>query len=371
MNKHSIHIAKKPDKILTKLIILSAFVSLFFFFILCSLSQTVSLPYSNEMLKASGIMADAISIIQKHCEENGIEIDETIDPNKTGLIGPELTGLTTTLGHADVKRTTTNPNMAGLIVHLMKQAGVQKRDTVAVGCSASFPALMIASIAACKAIEVHPVVIISLGASSFGATRLDFNLLDIYGLLYEKGIFDCLPAAVSLGGEKDIGELYKNEDKEKLIKQIADTFIPFLYQEDLRKNVKQRMDIYMGITGNGNISAFINTGGNYANMGTSSLILNMKPGLNVNAQLPPVEQRGVIFEMIAQDIPVIHLLFIKGLALNHNLEWDPIPLPEPGKSRIYESSGNVVFLVITAVYFILLFILILYGYSKKDPKKNK
>ena len=361
---------EQPKKNVKKIIIFAAFLSLLFFFATFRFFPRETLTYSDEMLEASEIMNNAISVTRQYCIENDIKIDEAIDPNQTGLIGPEMTGITTTLGHLDAKRTTTNPNMAGLMVHLMNQAGVKNGDTVAVGCSASFPALMIASISASKALDVYPVIIISLGASSFGATKVDFNLLDIYGLLYEKGIFDSLPAAISLGGEKDIGELYENEDKEKLIKQISDTFIPFIYQEDLRKNVKKRMDIYRGINGKRNITAFINNGGNYANMGTSGLILNLKPGINKNIQLPPVEQRGIIFEMASNNIPVIHMLFIKGLALNYNLEWDPIPLPEPGESRIYGRSNNIMFLGVVIIYFILLLLLIFFGFSKEERAKS-
>jgi poly-gamma-glutamate system protein len=279
-------------------------------------------------------MEKAIAIVGSDYVKSGIEIDETIDPNHTGLVGPENSELTTTLGHLEAKRTTTNPNMAGLIVHFLHQASVAAGDTIAVGSSASFPALMIATLAAAQVMEVYPVVILSLGASSYGGTNLDFNLLSICQLLLRADVFTIQPAAISLGGEKDIGQDFKPDIKERLLKQIQSSGIPFIYEPDLQKNVAARMKIYLGNSSAGRISAFINIGGNYANLGTSELALEVKSGLNKNISLPAKSERGVLFEMAAQGIPCIHLLFIKGLAMKYGLPWDPIPLPKPGASEL-------------------------------------
>lgn len=292
------------------------------------------LPYTDQMLSAARLMEKAITIVGSEYEKSGIKIDETIDPNHTGLVGPEISELTTTLGHLEAKRTTTNPNMAGLLVHLLHQAGVAAGDTIAVGSSASFPALMIATLAAAQAMEVYPVVILSLGASSYGGTNVDFNLLSIYQLLLHAGVFTIQPAAISLGGENDIGQDFKPDINERLLQQIRRSGIPFIYEPDLQKNVAARMKIYQGHSSAGRISAFVNIGGNYADLGTSELVLAVKPGLNRNISLPAQSQRGVLFEMAAQDIPCIHLLFVKGLVLKYGLPWDPIPLPKPGVAKL-------------------------------------
>jgi poly-gamma-glutamate system protein len=77
------------------------------------------------------------------------------------------------------------------------------------------------------------------------------------------------------------------------------------------------------------ISAFINIGGSHVNLGTSDLALALKPGLNTRMEIPEKPERGVLFEMAAQGIPCIHLLFVKGLAIEYGLPWDPTPLPAP------------------------------------------
>jgi poly-gamma-glutamate system protein len=312
-------------------------VSLTVFVMVQIFSPKRPLPYADQMINAARLMEKAVSIVGSNYVKSGIEIDETIDPNHTGLVGPENSDLTTTLGHLEAKRTTTNPNMAGLVVHLLHEAGVVAGDTIAVGSSASFPALMIATLAAAQAMEVYPVVILSLGASSYGGTKVDFNLLSIYQLLHRAGVFTIQPAAISLGGDKDIGQDFKPDIKKRLLNQIQLSGIPLIYEPDLQKNVAARMKIYQGNSSAGRISAFINIGGNYADLGTSELVLEVKPGLNQNVSLPAKSERGVLFAMAAQDIPCIHLLFIKGLVMKYGLPWDPIPLPSP---RALELSIN-------------------------------
>ena len=78
-------------------------------------------------------MQQATTSIAQFCDHTGVSIDASIDPNGTCLIGPEYTALFTSLGQAEAKRTTTNPDIAGLIVHLLTVAGVAPGDTIAVG----------------------------------------------------------------------------------------------------------------------------------------------------------------------------------------------------------------------------------------------
>ena len=365
--KNRIYSLKDQNKILKRTIVLAGFVSIIFYLILLLFSPEKSFPYSNEMLNAAQIMEETISVIRDYSDEHGIEIDEVIDPNRTGLIGPEFSQLTTTIGHLDAKRTTTNPDMAGLIVHLLHQVNVESGDTIAIGSSASFPALMVASLAAAKAMNVYPKTIISLGASSFGATKTDLNLLDIYDLLLDKDIINIKPIAISLGGDKDVGETYDLDFKNRLFAQIQDGKIPFLQEPNLVKNTIKRMKIFNGDSFDKPVSAFINCGGSYANLGTSSLVLKLLPGLNGDFEIPSQEERGVIFEMAVQNIPIIHLLYIKGLVLKFGLPWDPIPLHKPGDAGLYNSRtfNTIQFWIIFLTYLSVLALLILFHLKKK------
>ncbi len=297
-------------------------------------------------------MERAIAAVARHHETAGTPIDEALDPNRTGLIGPEYSPLFTTLGQLEAKRTTTNPDMAGLVVHLLRRAGVSAGDTIAVGVSASFPALLIATLTAAEAMGVHPLAILSLGASAYGATRPELNLLDIHALLLSEGVVGTAPVAVSLGGAGDVGADFDPAFRERLLQQIEMSDVPLIYEPDLRANVARRMAIYLGGP-EGRVAAFVNIGGADANLGTSPLVLRAEPGLNTELALPPPAQRGVLFEMAARRVPVIHLLNIRGLALRYGLPWDPMPLPEPGTSRLRDDAGarGLRFWLITAAYF--------------------
>jgi poly-gamma-glutamate system protein len=201
---------------------------------------------------------------------------------------------------------------------------------VAIGSSGSFPALTIASLAAAEAMNVEAVTILSLGASGYGATRPELHLLNIMEVLLREGVLKTQPAAVSLGGERDTGRDYSPQLREILLKQISKSGIPLIDEPDLRLNVAARMALYGADPGHSPISAFINAGGSFANLGTSNLVLKLRPGLNRSVALPPRRERGVLFEMAARDIPIIHLLYIDGLARQQNLPWDPSPLPGSG-----------------------------------------
>jgi poly-gamma-glutamate system protein len=302
-------------------------------------------------------MERAIAILRQEYASRGLHFDDAIDPNHTGLVGPEYTDITTTLGSVEAKRTTTNPNIAGVIVHLLQEAGVQAGDTVAVGCSASFPALLIATLAAAEAMDVHPVVILSLGSSSYGATRSDFTVLDICEVLMRKGFVNIPPVAVSLGGAGDIGRDYEPETRDRLIGRIRKVGIPFLYEPDLQRNVAHRMALYFGPTLDRRITAFVNIGGSYAELGTSPLVLKLEPGVNTYAAIPAAnETHGVVFEMMEHHIAVIHLLHIKSLAMKYGLPWDPIPLAQAGAlgKPQAESTLRTSAEIIAAVYFSLL-----------------
>jgi poly-gamma-glutamate system protein len=115
--------------------------------------------------------------------------------------------------------------------------------------------------------------------------------------------------------------------------------LPVVREKTLADDVRRRMDIYAAAAGGAPIKAFINVGGSWANMGTDSRVLELMPGLTEVAAIPAPAKRGVIQEMAARGVPVIHLLFVKGLAERYGLPWDPVPLPKPGEGEIFRAGG--------------------------------
>ena len=314
-------------------------------------------------IRAATMMERAIASLREDALSRGQLFDDALDPNHTGLIGVEYSEITTTLGSLEAKRTTTNPKMAAVLVQLLQESGVSAGDTIAVGCSGSFPALAIATLAASQAMGVHPVVILSLGASSFGATRTDRTLLDIYEAIRKQEDFNIQAAAVSLGGADDVGSDFEPEVRQKLIDKIRQSGVPYIHQADLQQNVAERMGIYFGSSSKRRIAAFVNIGGSYADMGTNPAILKLEPGVNKQMTIPArEEEHGVVFAMAKRHIPVVHLLHIKGLALKYSLPWDPMPLPVvTGGGDLHSSSGfNGVTMTLTGAYFSLIVLVFVY-----------
>jgi len=355
-------IPKKDSGKYGRTILLLFLVSLVFFLLVGFFPFRKGEAVQLQMLEAAEFMKEAVAAVKKCQTEQGLILDRNYDPNQTGLIGLGFSPLTTSIGNLESKRTTTNPNFAALVVLLLKEVGVAAGDRIAVGASSSFPALIIAVQAAAKTLDLEPLMICSLGASQWGANKPDFNWLDMQDCLSKSGIFDFQPVALSLGGEGDTGEDMSPEGRAFLTEEIETSGIPFIQEPDLGRNVKARIQLFEKSAGSKRIKAFINIGGSWANMGLDSSVLELKPGLARIRRLPPREKRGVIFEMAERGIPVIHLLFIKGLVERYGLSWDPVPLPDPGKGGVYQLARvkQPGFLFFTAGYFLLTGLLLVF-----------
>ncbi len=336
--------------------------SILFFVLAKSFPSREAAKAKAEMIRASEIMAKAVDTIRECRGGKDLILDKSIDLNQTGLIGLEFSTMTTSLGSLEAKRTTANPNFAALLVLLLNEAKIESGDAIAVGASSSFPALLVAVLSAAKAMNLKPIVINSLGASQWGANNPDFHWLDVQNCLLNAGIFTAIPIAISLGGEGDEGKDMSSEGRSFLINEIRESGIFFLHEPDLVSNVEARMRLYEEKAGEGKIKAFINIGGSWPNMGEDPEILKLRPGLVKIKKLPPAEKRGVLFAMAALNIPVIHLLYIKGLVDRYGLSWDPVPLPQPGKGKIYQLvwKRQTSFLFLAVAYLLLVIVVMVF-----------
>ena len=326
-------------------------------FLLCALFfARKPLRTRDEMVEASRLMEEAVAAVRNCREALGIPLDRESDVNRTALIGLESSSITTSLGNLEAKRTTTNPNFAGLIVLLLHQAGVGRGETVAIGASSSFPGLIIASLCAARAMDIRPLLICSLGASQWGANHPEFHWVRILDCLQGSDLVKGRPVALSLGGDQDQGRDMSPEGRALLVRAAAETGLPMLSEPVLERNVEERLRLLQLAAGGSEIRAFINVGGGYANMGTDSDILKVTPGVAACSRIPPPSRRGMIFELGARRVPVIHLLYVKGLCERYGLPWDPAPLPEPGEGRFYGQKEVTprVFLFLAGAYFLLI-----------------
>jgi len=354
-----------------RFLLINGLIGIGFMLAVSLLSNASGKPESPELRRAAEYMEQSLKIIENYCIQHQINTNNPEDPRHTGLIGPEWSEITTTVGDPEAKRTTVNPNFAALITHMLQEAGVKRGDTIAIGSSASFPALLIASLCAAKALDLHPLIIISFGSSSYGASNPDFTLWDIYHQLLEHHIIDFKPVAASFGGEDDTGSEFDKGITDRIRISLQEAEIPLISENNLQKNRTTREKFYFA--GNPHrIKAFINSGGGYANIGSSPSVLNIKPGLIRRALIPTVDQQGMIHSMLLEKIPVIHLLFIKGLAQKYHLPWDPVSQPKITEQSVQFKSGHnaglLLFSLIGLLWFAGMMIRyrMLYNSTKRD-----
>jgi poly-gamma-glutamate system protein len=298
-------------------------------------SQT---PLRREMIEAARLMARAEAAVRDCRAAKGFPADERSDPNRTGLIGLETSAITTSLGSLAAKRTTTNPDFAGLVVRLLSEAGVRKGDVVAIGASSSFPALIIATLSAARVMGLEPLVILSLGASEWGGNIPSFNWLDMEECLQRAGLLDVKLIALAVGGDEDIGRDMSPAGRELLRARIKGSGIPFIEEPGLRANVEDRLRLYEETAHGRPLKAFVNVGGSWANIGTNAEVLKLRPGFLSDVFIPAPGERGVLQAMAARKVPVIHLLNVRGLCERYGLPWDPRPLPAPGAAGLDRRS---------------------------------
>ncbi len=305
------------------------------------------------MVAAAELMEAATVAIRDCRLALGVELSPD-DVNRTGFIGVRYSPLTTTLGDLAAKRTTTNPNMAALLVRLLYEAGAERGDAVAIGASGSFPALIVATLAAAHAMGLHPILICSLGASQWGANDPRFTWLEIEDCLVAAGVFPetYRAVAVSLGGDRDAALELDLEVRDALVAAVASRGARFLYEPDLGRNVAERVRTYDAHAEGRRIAAFAGIGGNWADMGEDPAVLTLQPGLNVLTVVPEGPGRGVALAMAAAGIPLVHLLNMRGLTTRYGLPWDPSPLPRPGEGHMvtYSSRPLFPFHVLAGVY---------------------
>lgn len=329
-----------------------------------------------EMTTAAQKMQHLQQAVRQEMLRRGIEIDKTVDLLDSGLIGLEWSGITTTLGQLESKRTTVNPDFAALLVKLFKEAGLQKGDYVAANCSSSFPALNLAFIAAADTLELRTIMVTSVGASMYGGNREDFTYLDMEQYLYEQHLIQNKTVAYSLGGAGDIGKDFEPEVIERIQERLDSYGLRFFYEADFEKNLAKRYAFYtdaalLTVTQNDAsqndgaqnaavrnnvpphdagwkpqaylgttvlphpIKAFINIGGNLLSLGEYNDIIDTE-----KVRLPdstPITT-GLVGMFLQAGTPVFYLLNIKRITLYYQLPFDPITLPEIGTTPIYYHS---------------------------------
>ena len=288
--------------------------------------------YAQTQLEASELLAECFDHVKSYKEELGIPLAQE-DYHQTGMIGESYTGITTTLGAVEAKRTTAWPDMGALCVRLLYEAGVRPGDTVGAGFSGSFPGMDLAVIAACQAMDVELIYISSVGASTYGANNPELTFPEMAHRLVEDGVLETDSALVTMGGGDDVGRDMDPALREDILSRLTAAGLTVAEEPDYARNLELRQRLYQQ---EGPIRCFVAVGGNVTSMGRGETGIDLGQGvLSPEKMVRLTEESGLVQRYLSQGIPVINLLNIKQLAADYGLPFDPARWPEPGSSAVY------------------------------------
>ena len=291
--------------------------------------------YYDTQVQAARQLERCFAAVKAYKQELGIPLSEE-DLHRTGMIGQSYTGITTTLGAPEAKRTTVWPDMAALCVRLLNEAGVKPGDRVGAGFSGSFPGMDLAVVAACESMGVELICIPSVGASTFGANDPELTFPEMMCRLYEDGLIETWPAAVTMGGADDVGADMDKVLAADIRQRLTALGLTPVELPDFQENLRWREDVYRQL---GPIDCFIAVGGNLTSLGRGEDSTDLGQGVLSQAKAPRLhEGSGLVQRYQADGLPVINLLNIKQLVADYDLPFDPVQWPEIGTSAVYFDS---------------------------------
>lgn len=308
----------------------------------------------SQMVFAAKSMTRAIREINSSRENEDIPMDQKITPSNSGFIGIEFSQITTTLGNLEAKQTSTNPDFAALLVHWLIQLKLNPGQKAIIHASGSFPSLSIAAIVACETVGIEPIVFSSAGASSFGANIPDLTYWDIESYLWQKGIIKHRTQYASPGGNHDNGSSFWEGGMEIIQEAAVRNQLDLIMPNSLKDAIERK---WVFLERFKPIGVFINIGGNQAALGNNRCSLNIPNGL-IRKPLGCSESRkGLIHCFNEQNIPVIHFLNIRNIALQNGIALTPSIHQKPGQSSLYYEEKKSLWLPI--ISFVLILVLLM------------
>jgi len=262
-------------------------------------------------IKSARIMREALDLTSSYSKQIIELTSDNYDRFDSGVIGVDSVSspMTTKEGSLNSKVATTNPNFSALFIELLSEidsslVDVSIQDTIAVGYTGSFPGANIALLSACKAVNIYPVIISSIGSSSWGANQLDLTWLDIEKYLF-RDFFDYKNYAISLGGDGDAAIELSSEVIVKLKNKIISNNYNFIEAPSLESSINERMKIYHNASKS--YKAYISIGGSAASLGDSTTMKMYLPGINYQKDPEMVESivNALDEDLIDMDIDTI------------------------------------------------------------------
>lgn len=343
--------------------------------------KTVKNRYYDLQIEASELAQKAMDAIKTKKQELNIPMSDK-DIYESGMIGGPHTkkewyfpgmGIITTEGVLSAKRTAVNPNFAAVYIDMFKEAGLKENDQIAIITSGSFPTLNISALAAAQTFGLKVCLMSSIGASTYGATDVEFTFFDMAEYLYQEGIIKYRIDYVSFGGANDDGKEFDTDIYNQIKQRIDESGIPFLQESNFTQNVQKRTELILQKCPNTKL--LISVGGTLVAMGEGSAVASTYKGLvkptyqNTHKNIDE-SKMGLLDTFLRKDIPVVQMLNIKGIALDYGIEYDPVNLPTIGTGKAYyETSYNMIVPILSIVISIGLLVFY-FIYNKKTLNRR-
>ncbi|MDF1558765.1 MAG: poly-gamma-glutamate system protein [Bacteroidales bacterium] len=276
------------------------------------------LPYRDTMEEAVALTEKMFGVIERLKQDRNIVSDAHSNVPNNFMIGDEWSDITTTLGSLEAKETSTNPDFAALIVRLLHEAGITGGEKVGVIISGSFPSLAISALTALQTMGIEPVVMSSMGASTYGANQSGATWIDMETAL-RRGGMKFKSILVSAGATGDNGTGLSPEGMAIIGNAANRNRVDLYIPENLQESIMRREAIFRAA----NISLLINIGGNEAALGDCAHALGIPNGLNYEMNHCDDPDRGLISRLNEAGIPFINMLDIKDLASRYGIAISP------------------------------------------------
>ncbi len=242
------------------------------------------------------------------------------DPWNCGLIGPEWSGITTTLGELSSKRTACNPAWAVQFSRWFRELGLKPNDHIALYSSGSFPGMMLNAIVAAEAMQLEPLLLVSLGSSTWGANHPESPWPVLAAELRRNGFIHKRADYYTLGAGGELGHGLSPEG-EALLREAADKAgVELLTASNLQEMIARKTQLLEAFQP----KLFISIGGSQANLGDSDEVLRLPPGLIPGSQ-GDLAGNGVIGAAVRAGTPVIHMLNIKSISNRVGIPYGSYP----------------------------------------------
>ncbi len=270
--------------------------------------------------------------------QSGSAATEASDPRGCGLIGVEWSAITTTLGDLSSKRTACNPAWAIQFSRWFRELGLKPGDPIAIYSSASFPGLLLNALAAAETMDLKPLLIVSLGASTWGANHPDIPWPVLATELRRGGFIHHRADFYTLGAGNETGQGLAPEGVALLRSAANDADVELLSAGNLEDMVALKTELLQ----RHQPRLLVSIGGSHANLGDAHEVLQLHTGL-VPATETALAGNGVIGAAMRDGTPVIHMLNIKSISGKTGIPYDAQPRKmAPGRGSAWWSGFGVI-----------------------------